>query len=230
MKKNEAGTVFSGLLSPKLFRIMKMTLLLLTVACLQVSANGYSQEKITLRMKTADIKRVLFAIEKNSGYRFLFDEDVVKGKPRVSVEVKDAPIDDVLSRIFSNTGIRYKILNTNLVVLKEAAPVAEMNIREVRVAGKVTSATGVPLPGVSVTIKGSTVGTTTDGDGNYSLTVPDDATLEFSYVGYVTIEQKVEGRNIINIVMLSAEKTLDAIVVVGYGTQKKRDLTGSIAS
>ncbi len=230
MKKNEVGSVFNVLLSTKLFRIMKMTLLLLTIACLQVSANSYSQDKITLRMKTADIKRVLFAIEKNSGYRFLFDEDVIKGKPKVSVAVENAPIDEVLSEIFSNTGIRYKILNTNLVVLKESAAMTDIIVREVRVSGKVTSAAGIPLPGVSVSIKGSSVGTTTDAEGNYLLTVPDDATLEFSYIGYVNKEEKVNGRNLINVVMQSAEQTLDAIVVIGYGTQKKRDLTGSVSS
>lgn len=230
MKKNEAELIFNKLLSPTLLRFMKLTIFLLTVACLQVSANTYSQDKISLRMNTVEIKKVLFAIEKKSGYRFLFDEQILKGKPRVSVQAEETPVSDILNSVFSNTGIKYKILNTNLVVLKDGPASAEISVRELRVSGKVTTATGEPLSGISVSIKGTTVGTTTNEEGNFSLTVPDDATIVFSSVGYATIEEKVNGRTTINIIMQSAESTMENVVVVGYGTQKKRDLTGAIAS
>ncbi|HEY6503237.1 MAG TPA: TonB-dependent receptor [Chitinophagaceae bacterium] len=231
MKKIEASPVFyRELLSPKLFRIMKLTMLFLTIACLQVSAKTFSQDKISLRMKTAELKKVLFAIEKNSSYRFLFDEDVIKGKALVSIEVKDAGINDVLSLIFANTGISYRILNTNLVVLKEAADPSEITVKELTVTGKVSSASGEALFGVSVNVKGSTVGTTTDANGNYSLTVPDNAVLVFSSVGFVTAEETVAGRTVINITLQVSTQVLDQVVVVGYGTQRKRDLTGSISS
>lgn len=230
MKKNEAELIFNKLLSPTLLRFMKLTIFLLTVACLQVSANTYSQDKISLRMNTVEIKKVLFAIEKKSGYRFLFDEQILKGKPRVSVQAEETPVSDILNSVFSNTGIKYKILNTNLVVLKDGPASAEISVRELRVSGKVTTATGEPLSGISVSIKGTTVGTTTNEEGNFSLTVPDDATIVFSSVGYATIEEKVNGRTTINIIMQSAESTMENVVVVGYGTQKKRDLTGSIGT
>ncbi|MBL7740907.1 MAG: TonB-dependent receptor [Chitinophagaceae bacterium] len=209
---------------------MKLTMLLLTMACLQVSAHTFSQDKITLRIKTAEIKKVLFAIEKNSSYRFLFDEEVVKGRPPVSIEVKDAGINEVLSLLFTNTGIAYRILNTNLVVLKEAASPSEITVKELKVSGKVTSSAGEPLLGVSVNVKGSTIGTTTDNNGSYSLTVPDDAVLVFSSVGYASIEEKVAGRSVVDVVLQVSTQTLDQVVVVGYGTQRKRDLTGSISS
>lgn len=213
-----------------LARIMKLTMLLLTVACLQVSANTYSQDKISLKMSTVEIKKVLFAIEKKSGYRFLFDEQILKGKPRVTVKADEASITDVLKDVFSNTGIKYRILNTNLVVLKDEPANTDINIREIRVSGKVSSATGEPLSGISVAIKGTTVGTTTDEEGNFTLSVPDDATIVFSSVGYATLEEKVNGRTTINVTMQSAESTMENVVVVGYGTQKKRDLTGAISS
>ncbi|MFD2919070.1 TonB-dependent receptor [Terrimonas rubra] len=230
MKKNEAELIFNKLLSSTLLRFMKLTIFLLTVACLQVSANTYSQDKISLRMNTVEIKKVLFAIEKKSGYRFLFDEQILKGKPRVSVQAEETPVSDILNSVFSNTGIKYKILNTNLVVLKDDPASVEINVRELRVSGKVTSATGEPLSGISVSIKGTTVGTTTNEEGNFSLTVPDDATIVFSSVGYATMEERVNGRTTINVVLQSAEKTMEDIVVVGYGTSTRKDLTGSIAS
>lgn len=179
-------------------------------------------------MKTVELKKVLQAIEKSSDYRFLFDEVLVKGKPKVSVEVENADINQVLTLILSNTGLGYQILNTNLVVLKETG--SQQQLRDVTVSGKVTASTGEPLAGVSVTLKNSTVGTTTNAEGNYSLTVPDDATLVFTSIGYTSLEEKVSGRSVINIVMQPATQSMNEVVVVGYGTQRKRDLTGSISS
>lgn len=230
MKKNEVGSFICGLLSPKLYRIMKLTMLLLLIGCLHASAETFSQDKITLRMETTDIKKVLFAIEKNSNYRFLFDEQVIKGKRPVSVAVENAPIEDVLTKVLSNTGISYKILNTNLVVLKEASSSTEIASKEVRVTGKVVSATGAPLAGISVSIKGSSVGTVTDENGGYSITAPDDATLQFTSVGYQPHEEKVNGRTSIDVTLQAAETSLNEVVVVGYSTQRKRDLTGSVSS
>lgn len=206
---------------------MKLTMLLLTVFCLHVSAHTYSQEKISLNMKTVELKKVLQAIEKSSDYRFLFDEVLVKGKPKVSVEVENADINQVLTLILSNTGLGYQILNTNLVVLKETG---SQQLKDVIVSGKVTASTGEPLAGVSVTLKNSTVGTTTNAEGNYSLTVPDDATLVFTSIGYTSVEEKVSGRSAINIVLQPATQSMNEVVVVGYGTQRKRDLTGSVSS
>jgi TonB-linked SusC/RagA family outer membrane protein len=230
MKKNEVGSFICGLLSPKLYRIMKLTMLLLLIGCLHASAETFSQDKITLRIETTDIKKVLLAIEKNSNYRFLFDEQVIKGKRPVGLAVENAPIDDVLAKVLLNTGISYKILSTNLVVLKEAVSSTEIAAREVRLTGKVISAAGAPLAGVSVSIKGSSVGTVTDENGSYTLTVPDDATIQFSSVGYVPHEEKVNGRTTIDITLQAAETSLNEVVVVGYATQRKRDLTGSVAS
>lgn len=208
---------------------MKLIMILLTVTCLQVSARSYSQDRITLKMKTVELKKALQAIEKNSDYRFLFDEGLVKGKPRVSVEVENAGITEVLAVILSNTGISYQILTTKLVVLKESSNTEEL-LKDIVVSGKVTDAAGEGIPGVSVTLKGSSVGTTTDATGNYSLSVPDNATLVFSSVGFTGFEEKVNGRSVINVTLQPAAQSINEVVVVGYGTQKKRDLTGSISS
>ncbi len=208
---------------------MKLTLLLLTIACLQVSAKTYSQGSITLNMKAAELKKVLMAIEKKSEYRFLFDEDVVKGKPRVNIAVEDANINDVLGRLFSNTGISYRILTTNLVVLKETDSPNKINVREVTVTGRVTNIEGNPVEGASVSVKGTSVGTTTDASGNYRLTVPDNATLLFSSIGFTEREEVVGDRTVINVVLVPADRTMDEVVVVGYGSLRRSQIVGSVA-
>lgn len=231
MKKNEKG----DLRPPrsvylKIARIMKLIIFLLTAFCLQVAARTYSQDRITLKMNAAAIKKVLFAIEKKTNYRFLFSEEIVRDQPLVNVNVVEAPIEQVMGLVLYNTGISYKIINENLVVLKQGVSASDITVKEVRVNGKVISASGEPLIGVSVNVKGASIGTTTNADGNYSLSVPDDAILVFSYVGYVPIEEPVNGRSVINITMQVSTQTLDQVVVVGYGTQRKKDLTGSISS
>lgn len=230
MKKIETIAVSEKdcLLFVKITRIMKLTVALLLIACLQVSARGWSQDRITLKMSGAEIKKVLFAIEKKSNYRFLFSENALKGKPRVSVEAVDASVTDLLDEILANTGVSYKILGSKLVVLREAVSAADINLQEVKVTGKVTSSTGEALRGVSVSVKGSRTGTTTDENGFFTITVPDDATLVFSSVGYESQEVAVSGKSTINIELKQSEKLQDAVVVIGYGTASKRDLTGSI--
>ena len=207
---------------------MKLTAAFLLFACLQVSANGWSQDRITLKMSQADIKKVLFAIEKKSNYRFLFTEDAMKGKPKVNIDVAQATVSEVLDKLLTNTGISYRILATNLVVLKEGVTAEQINNREVKVTGRVTAATGEPLAGVSVVIKGSRTGTTTDANGNFSLTAPDDAVLVFSTIGYENYEVSVAGKSTVNATLQLSSKKIDEVVVIGYGQASKRDLTGSI--
>lgn len=207
---------------------MKLMIALLLIACLQVSAKGWSQDRITLKMSEAEIKKVLFAIEKKSDYRFLFSETAIKGKPRVNVDVVQAPIAEVLDRILANTGVSYKILGTNLVVLKEGIAAAAITSQEIKVSGKVTAEGGEPLTGVSVAVKGSRTGTTTDVNGNYSISVPDDAVLVFSSVGYETLEVAVAGKTNISVTLQQSSRKIDEVVVIGYGSANKRDLTGSI--
>jgi TonB-linked SusC/RagA family outer membrane protein len=144
--------------------------------------------------------------------------------------VVEATVAEVLDKILANTGIGYKILNSNLVVLKEGGTAAVITEQEIRVSGKVISSTGEPLAGVSVLIKGTRTGTTTDANGNFSITVPDDAILVFSSVGYENSEITVNGQSAISVTLKQSEKIQDAVIVIGYGTSRKKDLTGSVAS
>ncbi|HNU15299.1 MAG TPA: carboxypeptidase-like regulatory domain-containing protein, partial [Chitinophagaceae bacterium] len=200
MKKNETTAVSEKVhLYQKFARIMKLTIAFLLIACLQVSARGWSQDRITLKMNEAEIKKVLFAIEKKSNYRFLFSENALKRKHKVTLNAVDAPVTEILDKILANTGVSYKILGSKLVVLKEGITANEIQSQEIKVTGKVTSATGEPLAGVSVSVKGSRTGTVTDANGNFSLTVPDDAVLVFSSVGYEPVEMAVGGKSTLTV-------------------------------
>ncbi|TMI87714.1 MAG: SusC/RagA family TonB-linked outer membrane protein, partial [Bacteroidetes bacterium] len=217
-------------LCKKFFRIMRLTIACLLIACLHVAATGHTQDKVTLNLKSVELRKAIIAIEKKTDYRFLFNEQLLTHKPRVDVTAVETPVTEVLDHIFQNTGISYRILQNKLVVLKESSEEASLaNLVDIRVTGHVTSVEGGDaLRGVSVAVKGSRTGTTTDVSGNYAITVPDNATLVFSYVGYESKEVPVAGQAVINVSLAQSVRVQEQVVVIGYGTASKRDLTGSI--
>ncbi len=209
-------------------RCMKLLCALLFFCCTNVSAAGYAQDKISLKLESAELKKVLREIEKKSAYRFLYNQSLLSGKPKVNVHVSEADITDVLNQLFQNNGITYQIMDNRLVVLKKAGGL----VADIPITGTVTGADNEPLPGVSVTIKGTSTGTTTDANGNYTINVPNaDAVLVFSYVGFGAQEVPVGSRTSIAVTLSAASSTnLNEVVVVGYGTQRRREVTGSVAS
>jgi len=231
MKKREMFYAERHPLYLKLLRIMKLTVALIIFACLQVSAKTYSQDRITLNLQSTEIKKVLAAIEKKSNYRFLYNDALLAGKPKVDVNVTNEEITNVLDDLFVNSGIGYKVLEHNLVVLKASNNNVPIVVIDKIVTGRVTDAAGQPLAGVSVTIKGSQVGVSTDASGNYSITVPDDnARLVFSYVGFDAQEMLVGTNSTVNITLQPSSKAMDQVIVVGYGTQRKIDVTGAVGT
>ncbi|MDE3248901.1 MAG: SusC/RagA family TonB-linked outer membrane protein, partial [Bacteroidota bacterium] len=208
----------------KTLLFMKLTTALLLLTCFQVSAKVYSQTRITLKLQSAELKKALSIIERKSSYRFLYNDETIKAGTKVDVDASDMPVTELLDKLFTDRSLHYKILPSNLVVITGR----EMDVQETKVSGKVTSSLGETLPGVSVKVKGSNLGTQTDAAGNFSLTVPDNAVLVFSYVGYVTQEIAVAGRTSISVSLVASTQKMDEVVVIGYGTANKRDLTGSI--
>jgi len=215
----------------KIVRIMRLTIAFLLIACLQVSASGYSQENITLNLKSVELRKAFIAIEKKTDYRFLFNEKLIAHKPKIDIQVTEKPVTEVLDQLLQNTGITYKILSNKLVVLKEISdPLNFEEFKDVRVTGRVTSGEGGDgLAGVSISVKGTTLGTITDATGNFVITVPDNATLVLSYVGYDSKEVAVAGRTVINVALTLSTKVQEQVVVVGYGTQRKIDVTGAVS-
>lgn len=210
----------------KVLLLMKLTVVLILLTSLQLSAKVFSQNTITLKLQSAELKKALTQIEKKSSYRFLYNDDIMPATQKVNINADNTPVTDVLDNIFTGTELTYKVLNNNLVVITRK----NTAFLDVQVSGKVTDASGEAIPQVSVKLKGANVGTSTGSDGSYALTVPEGATLIFSSIGYETIEIKVNGRTEVNVTLKAVARSLDEIVVVGYGTQKKRDLTGSISS
>jgi len=204
---------------------MKLTTALLLFTCFQVSAKAvYSQTRITLKLQSTELKKALSIIERKSSYRFLYNDETVKTGTKVDIEANNTPVTEILDNLFANRLLSYKILENNLVVITGK----DVEVTETKVSGKITSSLGEVLQGVSVKVKGSSLGTQTDANGNFSLTVPDNAILVFSYVGYVTQELSVSGRTSINVSLVASTTKMDEVVVIGYGTATKRDLTGSI--
>jgi TonB-dependent starch-binding outer membrane protein SusC len=210
----------------KALLVMKLIVLLLIAGAFQASARVNGQSAISLKIDKEEISKVLGIIEKQSGYRFLYNSRLREIQQQVSLDVTNAGIQDVLGKILMGTSLSYKILENNLIVILSA----QSALQDIPVTGKVTGEDGQPLSGVSVTLKGGARGTTTDNNGNFKLTVPENGTLVISYISYQTQELPVNNQPVIDIKLIQSNKPLDQVVVVGYGTQKKIDVTGATAT
>jgi TonB-linked SusC/RagA family outer membrane protein len=208
----------------KLLIIMKLSLMLILLAVIGAHAGVSAQGSITLNMRQVEIKKVLNKIEKEGEFRFLYNYDLLSLKKKVDVNFEGSSIKEVLNNIFANTDLTYKMLENNLIVVISST----QDKQDIRITGKVTGVNGEALSGVSITVKGTGIGTVTDNNGLYSLTVPDNATLTVSYIGDETKEVKVNGP-VVDIQLMPSNKQLDQVVVVGYGTQKQKDITSAIS-
>ena len=216
----------------KMFFMAKLTTLFVLLSLLQVSAKSYSQTgKIDLRMNNVSILDVFENIEKVSDYRFFYDNDQMDLSKRVNVDYKNEEISTILSSVFAETELTYKVKDRLILVQSKNQFTGNYAQQNTTISGTITDGKGVPLPGVSVVVKGTTNGTATDGSGNYSLSnVPESATLQFSFVGMKMQEIAVAGKTAINVTMEDETIGLDEVVAIGYGSVKKSDLTGSISS
>lgn len=218
----------------KTLLIMKFTAVFLLIACLHVNANSYSQQ-VTLSVKNAKLRQVLNQIKKQTGVSIFWDEEVLKKASPVSFNIKAASLDEAISSCLKGQPLTYSI-GQNLVVIKamsandlrqavEAAPTPS----PVKITGKVLSNENIPLVGASVNIKGTNIGTTTDANGKFSLNTPgSNGILVISYVGFVTREISFSKASDLQITLIPTEKKIDEVIVVGYGTQKKINLTGAV--
>ncbi len=210
----------------KALLIMKLTSLLILVATLQVSARVSGQGKVSLKLNQVEISKALHSIEGLGTYRFLYNSRLEAVSHKVNIDMTNSAIGDVLNKLFAGTDLSYKMLENNLIVVVSST----LAVQDIRITGKVTSTTGDPLQGVSVTVKGTTIGTTTDNNGGFALTVPQTGTLVFSSIGFDTHEQPITDSGVVNVSLAASNKVLDQVVVVGYGTQRRGDLTGAIGS
>lgn len=209
----------------KILLIMRLTTLLLVMNLLQVSAIGFSQNsRLDINMTNASIKEVLGMIENQSSFKFVYRDEDIENKT-VSLKSEGKSIDEVLTSLLSNTGTIYRILDNDLVVI---APKQSL---QQKVSGKITDAsTNDPLVGVNVVVEGTTVGSITDADGKFTIDVPgSNVVLLITYIGYVSQKVQLTGQNTIEVKLIPDINKLNEVVVVGYGTQKKESITGSMA-
>ena len=209
----------------KTLLIMKLAIFILLFTVFQVSAGTSSGQSISLSMNNSDIKNVLKTIERDGNFRFLFNSDLKDIKKKVNVSVNNQTIVEVLNTLFSETNLTYKLLTNNLVV------VLSTNVDEnkaIKITGRIIGENGEALAGASVLEKGTSKGVSADNNGVFTLTVDNEATLVIKSLGYETQEIKVNNRSVIDVKLIAATKVMDEVVVIGYGTASKRDLTGSI--
>jgi TonB-linked SusC/RagA family outer membrane protein len=220
----------------KMLLIMKFTAIFLLAACLQVSAKGFSQ-KVTLSVKKASLEKVLREIKKQSGYDLVYDIEMLRqrGKP-VDITITDVTVEQALNMIFQNQPLAYEIVGNAIISVKEKPQLKITVITAVPppvvINGKVTDENGKPLEGVSVVIKGTSKGSTTNNKGEFSLGISENekTSLEFSFVGYDAVAVEYIGQKNLVVKLVEANNNLGQVVVVGYGTQNKKDVSTSVAS
>src|SRR5262249_42450672 len=159
------------------------------------SAKVDGQARVSLKLNQVEIAKALNTIENQGVYRFLYNSRLTDVKKKISIDVTDTEIKDVLKDLFVGTDLTYRMLENNLIVVISGA----LTTQDIRVTGKITGENGEPLSGVSVSLKGTTVGTTTDNNGNFSITVPEKGRLVVSYVGYNSVEVAVNSQSVINV-------------------------------
>ena len=237
--KNNFGPLTSW--GGKPLKIMKIFTVLFWATALSVSANSYSQNtKLSVDLKNSTIKEVLEKIEAQSEYIFFYKDGALQLDRKINLIVNNKTIFETLDKLFEETNFVYKVDDRQVMIgtrnnisdeLEPGTTSATITNQQPqkKITGTVSDADGFPLPGASIVVKGTTIGVTTDIDGGFSLAIPANAeTLVFSFVGLKTQEVLLEQRTEINVQLLPDASELNEVVIVGYGSQKKVNLTGAV--
>lgn len=211
----------------KLVLIMKLAIFLMVFTVLQSMAETvFSQTSgLTLNANQSKVEEILLQIENQSNYVFMYNKDLIDVEKKTSISVKGASVVEVLDLLFEGTNITYKQMGRQIVLSPAFAQ------QEKKVTGKVTDANGEPIPGAAITVKGTTNGTITTVEGTYELSkVEESSTLVISFVGLKTQEIPANGKTVINVVLEEDMTGLDEVIVIGYGTARRQDYTGSVSS
>ena len=220
----------------KLIMELKIAVLIAVTGISNVIATPtYSQvAKVSIDMENSTLERVMDEIERQSEFYFIFNQKQIDVNRVVDVKVDKELITDILPQLFDRTNVNFVILDKKILLttekLENSLTGAEDELQQQTVTGTVTdSQTGEPMPGVNILVRGTIIGTISDVSGRYSITLSSpNEILVFSFIGYNTLEQPVSGRIIVDVVLTPTTETLDEVIVIGYGTQKRGDLTGSV--
>ncbi|MCC8199900.1 MAG: TonB-dependent receptor [Tannerellaceae bacterium] len=212
---------------------MRITVCLLFVLLFQAKVEvSYSQSaRISLSMQNATVEEVLNAIEESSEFYFLYNSKLVDVDRVVDVKEKNQPIGSVLNKVFDGSEVSYRVEDRQIILSnRRDMPSVAAPQQSNRISGVVKDKRGETIIGANVVVKGTTTGTITDFDGNFTIDAPANATLIVTYIGYASQEVTVAGKSNLNIILDEDTQLLNEVVVVGYGTQKKGEITSSVTS
>ncbi|MDO6803510.1 TonB-dependent receptor [Wenyingzhuangia sp. 1_MG-2023] len=215
--------------------IMRVFLLFITIGLGSVYANyPYSQEKMDINVRNVTIEDLFKEIQSKSNYVFFYKDDIIDSDVKITLQVKNALLNDILNQSFTKTNLDYIVSDRQVIVKEKQSKIQAVAVKlqqQVTIKGVVKDDMGMPVPGANVIVKGTTQGVITDFDGNYQIAVKTkNPVLVFSYVGYKDKEVVVANQTTINVALEQDVSELDAIVMVGYGTVKKSDVTGALSS
>ena len=215
----------------KMYLTMKICVCMLILGLSTLSARTHSQIRLTLDAKNKTLPEVFQEITRLSGYEFMYSSNELRHVGKVSVQLEDRDLSDILAECLKNTGLWYRLEDDVIIISPKLVSPQKVGEKLV-VTGLVKDKGGMPLPGVTILLKGTQLGGVTDADGNFRLTLPGNTehVLIFSFVGMKTREIKVNDAKPLTVVMEGDAREMDEVVVVAYGTQLKRNVTGSIAS
>ncbi len=219
------------LLAPQLVKAMKLTFILLTAAFLQLSAKGLSQS-VSLSLKDAPIEKVFREIEKQTGVGFLYTKNMLKNIPRVTINMKDASLNDALHYCFRGSPLDYSIRNNTIIIKRRSEAVTAPAVQapaDIPIRGRVTDEKGRALEGASVRLKGSSRGTSTGADGSFELNLPENSgVLVISFVGFLDAEVSLPASGPLSVVLKASESINEEIVLVGYSNKRKSEITSAV--
>ncbi len=198
----------------------------MALACCCLSGTTFAQN-ISLTLNNVTVKQAMDALKKQSGYSFVFSSEDVDTKKKVSVDADDQKVEEVVRQILDGQSVTYEIKGKNIVVRSIAQTSSSQQKKTI--TGTIVDPSGMPVIGANVMVKGTTNGTITDMDGKFSLEVASGATLMVSYIGFANQEIKIGNQTVLSITLKEDAEALDELVVVGYGTQKKVNLTGAVS-
>ncbi|MCC8197032.1 MAG: TonB-dependent receptor [Tannerellaceae bacterium] len=218
-----------GWLKNKLCRMMKLICLFLSLSLSLVFADSYAQTtSLTIRMSGTPLVQVLEEIENQTDYQFFYNNRLIDVNREVSVNTQNKEVSALLDELFEDSNVCYRILDKDIILTTVEATAPQQEQRQV--TGVVSDQTNFPVIGANIVEKGTSNGTITDLDGNFSLRVSPGAVLVVTYIGYIPVEIAVGNQTVLDIRLQEDSQALDEVVVVGYGTMKKSDLTGSVSN
>lgn len=233
-KKHESDG--PGLISSSVFKILRVMKLMMVLICfiglLSSFGKSYSQNtKLSVEFKNSSIESVLNYIESSTEYSFMYDNKKIDISREVNISAKDQTVEAILDQLFENE-VNYKMIGKHIIITPREEQLSIASEQQQKsISGKVTDSSGGSLPGVSVVVKGTTKGSITDSNGNYTLSnVSDDATLQFTFIGMKSQEFVVGNKATINVTLEEEAVGIEEVVAIGYGTQKKVNLTGAVSS